>query len=132
MPDQYDDDKPAERWVFVGYALTGDGRLDRDRINNPRPELLPVVEAKRIVDNGHGRYATDAETEAAATGPRQQITPPLVAAESPTDAAPVEHPDDPRARLWGGGNQEPPTAAKSTKAKAKPIGDVTNSTSSEE
>lgn len=79
---EYDDSPPTHRWVHVGYALTEDRRLDRDRILNPHPELLPADEAKRIVTNNHGRYATDDEIAAAEQAQRDEAP-----SEAPAEAA---------------------------------------------
>ncbi len=56
---EYDDSPPTHRWVYVGYAKTPGGQIDKARIG--QVEHMTTADAKRLVDNNHGRYLSDDE-----------------------------------------------------------------------
>jgi hypothetical protein len=83
-----DDEKPATRWVRIGYALTGDGQLDTARIG--RVEELPAADAKALVKGGRAQYVDgpDPVAETAEANAQQPVV-----AERP-------------AGVWGGPKQK--------------------------
>lgn len=79
-----DEEKPATRWVRIGYALTSDGQMDVARVG--KVEELPAAEAKELVRGGRAQYVD---------GPD-----PVAETAEATSAAPVV-PERP-AGTWGG------------------------------
>lgn len=120
MGETYDDDRPTHRWVRIGYAKTADGRIDKARVG--KPELLDAAEAKRIVDNNHGRYLSEAEVaemDAERAEVAEAVKPapdaPQGVTGSGTDGPPITPPEVPapsgkpanlRAQGWGASTEK--------------------------
>lgn len=70
-----DDEKPATRWVRIGYALTEEGQIDAGRVG--KVEELPTADAKELVRGGRGQYVDgpDQDAENAEATVTQPIVP---------------------------------------------------------